>query len=66
MADGLGSDKREKNVVILLTLVAIDGGDLVGTPNQWVVGTTLLNDVTYEVLLTIIRRENAYLVGRVA
>lgn len=63
MADSLRPHKRQQHDIILLSLEAIHSGDLGGLAKHGVRAAGG-NDVTYEVLLTVVGGDDADLVSR--
>mmetsp|Transcript_44669 Transcript_44669/g.74423 ORF Transcript_44669/g.74423 Transcript_44669/m.74423 type:complete len:207 (+) Transcript_44669:397-1017(+) len=66
MTNSLGPHKRQQDVIVLLALVAIDGGDTVGVAKERVGGATGLEDVTDEVFLAVVGREDRDGLARIA
>lgn len=55
VAHGLCAHQRQQDIVVLLALVLVDCGDLVGAANEGVRGAADVDDVTDQVLLTVVR-----------
>ena len=62
MADCSCSDQRQDNVIVLLSLKSINCCYFARPTNQWIVATTLSDDVTNQMFLTIICRKNSDLI----
>lgn len=65
MTNVLGFDQGEEDDVILLTLVAVNCGHFVGGSYEGVPQTSLLYDISDQMLLSVVRRQDWDLVRRV-
>ena len=66
MTDVARAHQGQNDVVVLLALVLVHRRDLVRSADERVGGTALLDHVRQQVLLAVVRRENADALGRIA
>ncbi len=66
MTDVLCLHKRQENVVVLLALELVDCGDLFGVADERVVGASLAQHVSDEVLLAVVGGQDRDLLARIA
>ena len=66
MSDIFGSNKRQKNVIILLPLKTVNGCYFTWPANQRIVATTMSDDITNQMLLTIVSGQDGYFFCRIA
>ncbi len=66
MADVVGPHQRQQDVIVLLALVFVDGGDLVGHADEGVVRAAHAANVAQQRLLAVVGRQDGDLVGGIA
>jgi len=56
MTHSLGAHQRDEYVIILLTLILVNGGNLVRPTNERIVAAACIDNVAYKMLLAIVGR----------